>query len=398
MKKGRDNAGQVLPLVAISLAVLLGFAGLSVDVGYLQYWQQQQQTATDAAALGGAEYNAHSNCASGTSAQAAAQADASGNSFTNAGNISVTAASPPLSGPYSGNACAVAVSITSQHVSTFFSRLFGYPSGMSETTQAIASVSSNGGGACIYLLSMNSWSSFNQATVSSPGCAIAINYSADFNGGTIAAPSIGYAGGTPNYGGTTFTLATPAPMLAVADPCPQIAGCAAITASPPPTTNCSGVNTNGNTTLNPGCYTYLNLNPPGTVTMNPGTYVITQNVNDNGVTLQGTGVTIYIPAGGNGPNFDGQTVTLSPPTTGSYAGVLYYQVPSNSSSINFNGPNVRMSGLVYSPGTTSANFDGANGSYVVLVFGSMNFNGNTAFDFASPPPGQSLVKQAVLVQ
>jgi hypothetical protein len=399
--KGTHRSGQVLPLIAISLAALLGFAGIAVDVGYLEYWQQEQQSATDAAAMGGAQYLASSNCANGALAQAAAQTDANGNGFTNgANNVTVTPHSPPLTGPYANNACAISVQITTNHVATFFSQLFGYPQGMSESTSATATISSNGGGACIYLLSSSSWSSFNGATVNSPGCAIAINYSADFDGGTIAAPAIGYVSPAPNYGGTTFTMASPAPMLPVADPCPKIPGCAGLAASPPPTTNCSGYNSNGgNATIQPGCYSYLNLDPPGTITMAPGTYVINGSFNDNGVTLVGSGVTIYVTANGNGPNFDnGAPVTLSPPTSGNYSGVLYYQVPSNTSGINFNGPNVNMSGLIYAPGSTSANFNSNSGSYAVLVFGSMNFNNNSAYDFASPPPGQSLVKTAVLAE
>src|SRR5579863_627127 len=397
---GRAQSGQVLPLIAISLTILMGFGGLAVDVSYLQYRQVKQQTATDAAALGGAQQLGHSNCASGANASAAALADANGNGFTNAGNVTVTASSPPQSGPYAGNTCAVAVTITSQHNTTFFSQLFGYPNGMAETTQATGSVSAASGGACIYLLSMSTWSSFNSGTtVDSPGCAIAINYSADFNGGTITAPAIGYVSPAPNYGNPTFTMATPAPMLPVADPCSQIPGCAYLTANPPAITGCTGYNSNGGShTIGPGCYSYMNLDNPGTITMTQGLYIINGPINDNGVTLTGSGVTIYVTASGSGPNLDGYTATLSPPTTGNYANVLYYQVPGNSSSINFNGPNVSMSGLIYAPSTTSANFDGASGNYVVLVFGSMNFNGNTAYDFASPPPGQSLVKAAVLTQ
>jgi hypothetical protein len=390
-----SQSGQVLPLIAISLAVLLGFAGLAVDVGYLEYQLQQQQTATDAAALGGAQALAHSNCGSASAAESAAQTDA----FENGYASGVSPVSPPSSGPYASNDCAITVQIQTQHVTNFFSKLFGYPTGMTESTQATA-LASTTGGACIYLLSTSSWSSFNSATVSSPGCAIAINYSADFDGGTIAAPSIGYVS-PPNYGGTTFTLATPAPMLPVADPCPEIPGCAYLAANPQPTASCQSVNTNGQpTTLYPGCYSNLNLDTPGAVTMKPGVYVINGNFNDNGVPLTGSGVTIYTTANGSGPNFDSNgTVSLSPPTPpANTAGVLYYQVPSNSSGIDFNGPNVSMSGLIYSPSTTSANFNSNGGGYVVLVFGSMNFNGNTANDYATPPPGQSLIKKAVLVQ
>lgn len=375
----------------------MGFAGLSVDVGFLEYRQQQQQIATDAAAIGGAEQLARSNCSGATAAETAAETDATNDGYTTGGNVTVTAVNPPASGPYSGNGCAVTVQIQTQHVTNFFSKLFGYPTGMTESTSATATASSTGAD-CIYLLSASSWSSFNNATVDSPGCGIAINYSADFDGGTIAAPSIGYVS-SPNYGGTTFTMATPAPMLPVADPCPEIPGCAYLAANPPSTSSCTGYNDNGgNQTISAGCYSYMDLDPPGTVTMNPGLYIINGPINDNGVTLQGSGVTLYITSNGSGPNFDNQTVTLSPPTSGNEAGVLLYQVPGNSSSINFNGAAVKMSGLIYAPSTTSANFDVAAGSYMVLVFGSMNFNNNTAYDLATPPPGQSLVKKAVLVQ
>jgi hypothetical protein len=394
-----SQSGAVLPFVAITLATLMGFSGMAVDVGYLEYWQQQQQTATDAAALGGAQLLARTNCASASNAESAAAIDATENGFTTGGNVTVSAVSPPTSGPYSGNACAISVQISAQHVATFFSRLFGYPNGMSESTQATGTVSSNGG-ACIYLLSTNTWSSFNGATVSAPSCAIAINYSADFDGGTIASPSIGYAGGTPNYGGTTFTLASPAPMLPIADPCSQIPGCAYLANNPPSTNNCSGYNDNGgNQTISPGCYSYLNLDPPGAVTMKPGLYIINGNFSNNGVTLTGTGVTIYVTASGSAPQLDGSYAnTLSAPTSGySWDGVLYYQVPGNSSNINFNGSNNNFTGLIYAPSST-VNFDNDSGGYYTLVFGATNFNGNTAYDFATPPPGQALIKQAVLAQ
>ena len=45
--KRTNERGQILPLIGISLAVLMGFAGIGVDVGYLEYRQQAQQTATD---------------------------------------------------------------------------------------------------------------------------------------------------------------------------------------------------------------------------------------------------------------------------------------------------------------------------------------------------------------
>jgi hypothetical protein len=393
------EAGQVLPLVALCLIALTGFAGIGVDVGYWEFRQQAQQSAADAAAIGGAQALVRAGCGASSVAQSAAYYDASSNGFTNSVNATIAVQNPPSAGPYAGNNCAVYVSISTTQAS-FFASLFGYGNGMPIATQAVAMASSNTSD-CIYLLSPNNWTSFNDATIDAPGCAIDINFSADFNGGTITSPFIGYAGGNPNWGGTSFPEASPMPMLPVADPCTEITGCAYLTANPPAQTGCQTFNENGvASTIYAGCYQNLNLNAP--TTMGPGTYVIAGNMNLNsGYTLTGSGVTIYVPSGGNPPNFDGGTVTLTPPTPGpgqNLNGVLYYQVPSNSSSINFNGPNVKLSGLIYAPGANSANFDGANGNYVVLVFGSANFNGNTAYDFASPAPGQALIKQVQLVQ
>ena len=39
--------GQVLPLIALCLAVLMGFAGVAVDVGYWEYQQREQQNAAE---------------------------------------------------------------------------------------------------------------------------------------------------------------------------------------------------------------------------------------------------------------------------------------------------------------------------------------------------------------
>jgi len=50
----RDESAQALPLIAMMLVMLLGMAGLTVDVGRLYYMYNELQSATDAAALAGA--------------------------------------------------------------------------------------------------------------------------------------------------------------------------------------------------------------------------------------------------------------------------------------------------------------------------------------------------------
>lgn len=397
MKRNHER-GQVLPLIGLTFATILGFGGIAVDVGYWEYQQQAQQNATDAAAIGGAQQLVKSNCTGGQNAKAAALADANSNGFSNGGNVTVSPNSPPLSGPFANNSCAITVTINSNHVSSYFSRMFGVPNGVQESTQGTAIVAAAGNGACIYLLSPTVQTNLNGANIQGPGCAIDINDTVNFNGSTVKSPFIGYAGPAPNETGSTFTLATPQPMLPIADPCPGIAGCSYIANNAPSTSSCTSFNGNAYSgPLAAGCYSYLNLNG-ATVTMS-GLYVLSGTSNFNGATINGTNVTMVVPAGATAPNFNGDKgASLSPPSTGNYAGVLYYQAPINTTSPNFNGTQNSYSGLIYAPGSTSANFNGSSGNYVVLVFGAANYNGSVAWDFATPAPGQALVKQVVLAQ
>ena len=96
--------GQVLPLIALCLAVLMGFAGVAVDVGYWEYQQREQQNAADAAALGGAQQLLYSTtgCPNQSVANTAGQTDAANNGFVNGGNTTVTIANPSTIGVYAG--------------------------------------------------------------------------------------------------------------------------------------------------------------------------------------------------------------------------------------------------------------------------------------------------------
>jgi Putative Flp pilus-assembly TadE/G-like len=397
LHNSHNTRGQVLPLVAICLAVLMGFAGMAIDVGFAQYQQRQQQNATDAAAIGGAQQMIYSGC--GTGATTAADNDAATNGYTNGSNgVTVTVSNPPSSGPYASNNCAVQVQITNSNTKTFFMKLFGKPS-LPESTTAVAEATAANGSGCMYFLSTSVETNFNGANVQSPGCGVLINDTANFNGATMDALSIGYAGAAPNENGATFKLAQPTPMLAVANPCPEIAGCAYIAANAPSTSSCSDFNGNGwSGTLTPGCYDNLNLNG-ATVTLN-GLYIFNGPTNFNGATVTSgpSGATMIVTANGTPPNFNGDNISLSAPTTGNYAGVLYYQVPANTQSPNFNGSSNYLSGLVYAPTATSVNFNGSGGGYLVFVVGAANLNGSSAQEYGKPPTNGSLIKTAVLVE
>jgi hypothetical protein len=394
MRRLSKEAGFILPLVAVCLAVLMGFAGIAVDVGFLEYRDQAQISATDAAAIGGSQELVSQNCPNPNAATAAADNDAASNGFVNGGNVVISVHNPPTSGPYSGSDCAVSVQITTNHVATFFSRLFGYPQGMTETTSAVGAAASNGSG-CIYMLSTSQDTNFNGSTVAAPNCSILLNGTANFSSSTVNAGFIGEA----NYAGSnnsgTFPGASPAPMLPVADPCSEIPGCAYLTDNPQSTSPCTGSYSGGGT-LGPGCYDNLSLNK-ATVTLQPGLYVLPGASNFNQAAITGNGVTLYIPSGAS-TNFNKvDSMTLTPQTTGNEIGVTIYQVAANSGDLNLNGSSTSLGGLIYAP-TAPLNYNGTQGLYAVVVAAYANFNGSSGEDFATPAPNASLIKSAVLGQ
>jgi hypothetical protein len=209
----------------------------------------------------------------------------------------------------------------------------------------------------------------------------------------------------------------------VADPCPMIAGCNYLANNPPAAgSGCTSETFTGvaTATVTPGCYSSLTVtggtnlvfsggnyvfnsiivNGTTNVTFDPGLYVFNGTTTINGESsVTGSGVTLYVTANGTPPTFNGiSSLSLSPPTSGNYDGVLYYQVPSNTQSPIFNGVSMTISGLIYAPGATDAVFNGTSGHYLLIVVGAATFNGSSAYDLASPPPNASLTHTSVLSQ
>ena len=72
MRRARRERGQVLPVVALALVALLGISAFAIDVGFAYYAKRQLQSATDAAALAGAQDLPNSATALSTAASYAA--------------------------------------------------------------------------------------------------------------------------------------------------------------------------------------------------------------------------------------------------------------------------------------------------------------------------------------
>lgn len=382
---------------------MIGFAGLAVDVGYWEYQQRQQQSATDAAALGGAQQLVYSNCTNATAAQSGALGDAADNGYTDGSNgVTVTVHSPPASGPYSGNPCAVYAQVTKTGVSSFFTRLFGYPHGMTESTQAIGLASQDNPG-CLYLLNQNATFNLNVDIILAPRCAVYANSSTvETLGAVITVKRFGYAHALQKNLLSLFLGAQPQQMLPISDPCPEITSCAYIAANPPSATNCQPYVNNSilPTTVGPGCYSDFENNL-GIVTMQPGPYVFTGPVSNTGV-ISGSGVTMYVTSTGGPVALNGSVALLAPPTTGNYAGILLYQVPSNTNPVAFNASvNLSLAGLIYAPNSLGEILGQANvtfGHYVVLVLGNMQTLAGVNLSLPGPDNGLSLIRRAELVE
>jgi hypothetical protein len=128
-------------------------------------------------------------------------------------------------------------------------------------------------------------------------------------------------------------------------------------------TNYGALNLGGSSkqTINPGIYSQIALSVGASLTMNPGLYIIEGggfSVVGN-ATVTGSGVTI-VNAGSNYPNSAGTfgpitlssngTISLSPPTTGPYAGVLFFQPAANAQVLTFSGnATAGVIGTIYAP-------------------------------------------------
>ena len=85
MRRAHEERGQILPLIVVMLVALLGIGAFAIDVGYAYYAKRQLQSATDAAALAGAQ-----DLPNGTVAIATATSYAAANTPANLSSFNFT--------------------------------------------------------------------------------------------------------------------------------------------------------------------------------------------------------------------------------------------------------------------------------------------------------------------
>jgi hypothetical protein len=399
--------------------VLLGFAGLAVDVGLLWTTKRQMQTAADAAAIAGAIASRNAQSQPGLNYQAAAKDLSSFNGFTD-GQQGVTVAvnNPPVNGPRAADASFVEVILTNPRP-TYFMRALG-PASVSVSARAVASSANSR--YCIYALDPTVSGAIHTdgGNVLTSNCGVLANSNsptAVTSSGNISAPLVGivgsYSGTITVPGGNVQTHIAPVPDPLAYVTAPAVGSCP----NPNPTFNNYSISS-GLVTLNPGTYCGIGGNPAikisgsANVTLSPGTYVL----NGGGMsvtgtaTLTGTGVTIYNTgtAATYGPIFtqDNVTITLRAPTTGPLAGILFFQ----DRTIHFpTSPNIigvgnlgLLEGALYFPTTDLVLSSGQNNNaaYTILVAKTLNLAVNTfrvASDYSSLTNG-SPIKVTVLYE
>jgi hypothetical protein len=393
VKKQQRESGQALVAAVFGLVVLLGAAGLAIDVGYLRYQRRLQQSAADSAALAGAAESAAGNATS------AAQADSSLNGFTNGVNNVTVAVNPAFA---FGTNTGVQVQVSAVQP-TFFMRIFGVNTA-TVSTVAVALFSSTKN--CVYALNGFGTALNNGATVAAPGCGIVVNSNL-LNTGSITANSVSVHG---TASGSATSPAAVTGTVEAGDPLYRLT-------PPAGGTGCTAATYNGPTgaapPLNPrplrqGRYCSIVVTGNVNLTLNPGTYTITTggvSLNGKG-TVTGTGVTIYLTGNAGSVAINtaptaNETLQLRAPTTSALAGILFYQDPGNTQTANIDGKGTsRLQGALYFPGATlNLSNTGTLAAYTLAVAKTLSLGGtvNLGSNFSSLPGG-SPIKNAVLVE
>jgi Flp pilus assembly protein TadG len=406
----RGQRGSIMLLTTLAITVLMGIVGLAIDGGALYHHRRIMQTAADAGALaGGSEIKRGQT----SRVQASALAATATNRFTNGSSgVSVTVNHPPSSGFYAGNAQFVEVLIT-QPSPTYFMRVFGWNT-VPVPARAVAGVGANGRN-CVYVLEPSQPSALQAASNASmdADCGIIVNSNhhnamTASSSATVEATSVSIAGGYQLNGGSI----TPTPDVGVPpepDPLAYL--------QPPSYGGCTVNNfhENGGThTLSPGVYCRGITANGAHLTLLPGLYVIQGGGIDLQATavLEGDGVTIYLTEGAGMPfgplSFQSDSqVRLTAPTTGPYAGILFYQDPnagnSNTTHHMESSTNSYYEGALYFPTHQIQLHSNStvDADYTLIVANMVSFTSSASFDIRSDYsglPGGSPIKRLSLVE
>lgn len=408
--RGPDGErGQAVVLVAVTMLGMLMSVGLAIDAGQLFVARRTAQEAADAGAYAGAVVIYQG----GTTDQArsAAVDDVTRNGFVNGGNgglITVVVNAPPASGPHTGDARYVETIVTTQVRTS----LVPAQSGLSTVrVRGVAGAEPLNKGYAIMALDRGNTPDAmrvqSNGTVNVSGAGILVNSTsstaAENLGGTVVvspAPPYGtevagnITGTWPNP--TTGSQQRPDPFAGYAKP--SITGLPVYSSLPG----------GSPIVLDPGIYTVPIQAAGGTrIILSSGIYITKAGINGSGnadLTSGGGGVFIFNTVMDYPTDTGGgcQSVkltgnadsTLAPMTTGTYAGLLFYQDPACTAEFKIAGNgSLSASGTIYLP-NAQFTMDGTNATLTgsQLVAKTINVqNGNITVSFDAGTTAQPVL-------
>ncbi|MEZ5931795.1 MAG: pilus assembly protein TadG-related protein [Alphaproteobacteria bacterium] len=320
-----DDTGTLFAPLAIMLPILLGIAGLGIDIGNWYNSKRAAQAAADAAARAGALELMRD---SGEAAiLLAAKDDAAANGFDDGDRVTIS--HPPTMGAYAGDDMAVEAVVEARPLSFFSRVLFN----VETTVEARAVARLKTDDTCVWALEETDtgFSIVGTADVEL-GCGIQVNSSnaiaLDQNGSScVTALSIHVVGGAAGscLNPTPKTGAAPSPdPLAGRDP-PAYGGCDVD----------KQLKINKDETLSPGVYCGgISISGNAEVTFLPGLYVLkggTFKVSGSS-SLEGEEVGFYLTDNA-ALDITATEISFSAPTSGDMEKILFFQDRNDSTAI-----------------------------------------------------------------
>lgn len=375
--------GATAAIVALLLPILLGASALAIESIEMTYVRRAMQRQADSGALAGAFARSQSQLVTAT---------VTGDLAKNANialNVAPVIENAPTSGTYAGSPNAVRV-VLATDLTLPFSRMFA--PNVRIRVSATAAVVSIGDYCAVALEGGNvaGISMGGNATVEL-SCGMATN-SIAANGVTSSGSAVVKATPIAAVGGLQPSSNYVPPTVLIPYSVPQADPFAALPNPVPSGGKLDGsVNSNQTAILSPGRYEGMNLK--GIVTLNPGVYYVDGGSFSVGAqaAVKGDGVTIVLTSSTAATNASsiasvdingGAYLNLTATTTGTYAGILFYQdrraLDSGNNKINGNA-NSKLQGAIYFP-RQEVQFTGTSGmtiDCIQLVARRLVFTGNS---------------------
>lgn len=409
----RDERGNALAIAAAALPMLIGAAALAVDTINLTLTKRELQREADSAAIAGA-YGKLQGFAANTSAQRDLTINAKAQLAT------TTIENAPTAGPFAGNTRAVRVILTSRLTTP----LMGFFGSKARTIRVEATAESvYTGQFCMVSLENGTATgiSFNGNTSVDLGCGIVTNSKSNAaisatGSASVHATPVAAVGDVPSSSayasGTTLLPWSPVQ----ADPY------AALPRTPSPPANCTWVSLDSQPnqtndlrlTISPdGNYCVRDgADIKGTTILAPGIYYIDGGSFSLGAqaNLQGSGVTFILTSSTPADTSSfatvsmngGAVVNLTAPTSGTYAGLLFYQdprTPYGNDTINGNSVSTFQGGLYFPSRQLTFNGNtGMNTQCLQLVARTLVFSGNSSIQNTCPANSGAHAFDAIFVR